>query len=203
MSEGRASVPVRPVRPAELCDVAAVARLHTDRFPHGFLPTLGSRPLERLYRHLVQSAHAFLLVADDEESINGFVAAAEDTRRVYREFLRHYGFAAAVLAAPAALRAPRAVWETIRYGGRADHADLPPAEILAVAVAQRVRGAGVASSLVAGAMNEFRRRGVAAARVVTATGNSHALRLYERAGFRRQRLIEVHRGVRQEVLVWP
>jgi hypothetical protein len=39
--------------------------------------------------------------------------------------------------------------------------------------------------------------------VVTATGNPRAHRMYERAGFRQRRLIEVHRGVPQEVLVWP
>jgi ribosomal protein S18 acetylase RimI-like enzyme len=203
LSDDEASAQTQPVRPAVLDDVASVARLHMDRFPHGFLPTLGSRPLRRLYRHFVQSACAFVLVADDDEGIIGFVAVAEDTRRLYRDFLRRDGVAAALVVAPAALRAPRRVWETVRYGERSDHAGLPPAEILAVAVAERARGSGVASSLVHASLNELRRRKVDGARVVAATGNAQALRLYERAGFRHQRFIEVHRGVRQEVLVWP
>jgi ribosomal protein S18 acetylase RimI-like enzyme len=203
MTGDRASVPSRPERPAALDDVAAVASLHMDRFPHGFLPTLGSRVLRRLHRHLVQSSSAFVLVADDERGVTGFVAVAEDTRRVYREFLLHDGMTAALVAIPTALRAPRRVWETLHYGGRADHAELPAAEILAVAVAERARGGGVASRLVGAALQELRRREIDAARVVTATGNAQALRVYERAGFRRKRFIEVHRGVRQEVLVWP
>jgi glycosyltransferase involved in cell wall biosynthesis/ribosomal protein S18 acetylase RimI-like enzyme len=194
---------LRAARPAALSDAPSVARLHVDRFPHGFLPRLGSRPLRRLYRHLIRSANAFVLVADDAEGIAGYIAVSEDTRRLYREFLRRDGAAAALIAAPAALRAPRRVWETLRYGGRADNADLPSAEILAVAVAQRARGTGVASMLLAAALSELRRRGVGAARVVTASGNAQALRVYERAGFQRRRVTEVHRGVRQEVLVWP
>jgi ribosomal protein S18 acetylase RimI-like enzyme len=174
-----------------------------ERLPQGFLPTLGFRALKRLYRHLVRSDHAFVLVADDGDGVVGYVAVAEDTRRVYREFLRHDGVFAALSAAPAALRAPRRVWETLRYGGRADHEGLPPAEILAVAVAERSRGVGVAFRLVEAAQQELRDRSIDAARVVTAAGNAQALRVYERAGFRRQRFIEVHRGVRQEVLVWP
>jgi glycosyltransferase involved in cell wall biosynthesis/ribosomal protein S18 acetylase RimI-like enzyme len=192
-----------PARRAELADVASVAQLHMDRFPDGFLPTLGSGPLRRLYRHLVRSANAFVLVADDTEGVAGFIAVSEDTRQVYRDFLRRDGVAAALVAAPAALRAPRRVWETLRYGDRSDHADLPSAEILAVAVAQRARGTGIASTLLAASLSELRRRGVDRARVVTATDNDQALRLYERAGFRRRSFTEVHRGVRQEVLVWP
>ena len=193
----------RAARVAVLDDATAVATLHIDQLPHAFLPTLGSRALRRLYRHLVQSEHAFVLVADADEGVAGFVAVAEDTRRTYREFLRHDGVVAALLAAPAALRAPRRVWETLRYGRRPDHAGLPAAEILAIAVADRARGSGVASGLVEAALRELRHRKIEAARVVTATGNAQARRMYERAGFRCQRSIEVHRGVRQEVLVWP
>jgi ribosomal protein S18 acetylase RimI-like enzyme len=193
----------RSTRLGSLADVPAVAALHRERFPEGFLPTLGSRPLERLYRHIVQSAGAFLLVSDDADGLNGFVAVTEDTRRLYREFLRRHGLTAALVAAPAVLRAPRKIWETVRYGSRADRAGLPAAEILAVAVSERKRGTGVAPGLVAAALGELRRRGIDAACVVTAAGNSSALRLYERAGFRRQQRTEVHRGVPQEVLVWP
>jgi ribosomal protein S18 acetylase RimI-like enzyme len=203
VSDDVAAAPLRSTRPAVLADVTAVARLHIDRFPQGFLPKLGSRPLERLYRHLVESPNAFVLVADDAEGVNGFVAAAEDTRRVYREFFRRHGVAAALLASPAALRAPRKVWETMRYGDRAGRGNLPSAEILAVAVAERARGTGVGPGLLAAALDEFRRRGITGARVVTAAGNSQALRLYQGAGFRRREHIEVHKGVSQEVLVWP
>jgi len=174
-----------------------------DLLPQGFLPTLGFRALRRLYRHLMRSDHAFVIVADDGEGVVGFVAVAEDTRRVYREFLRHDAVIAALVAAPAALRAPRQVWETMRYGGRADRGGLPAAEILATAVSERARGAGVAFRLVDAALEELRHRKIDTARVVTATENTRAQRVYERAGFRRQRLIEVHRGVQQEVLVWP
>jgi ribosomal protein S18 acetylase RimI-like enzyme len=193
----------RHTRAAVLADAPAVAALHRERFPEGFLPSLGPRPLERLYRHVVQSANAFVLVSDDEGDVVGFVAVADDTRRLYREFLRRHGLTAALVAAPRVLRAPRKVWETVRYGNRADNAGLPPAEILAVAVAERSRGTGVAPSLVTGALDELRRRRIRSVRVVTAAGNARALRLYERAGFRRERRIEVHRGVPQEVLVWP
>jgi ribosomal protein S18 acetylase RimI-like enzyme len=180
-----------------------VAALHRERFPDGFLPKLGSAALERLYRYIAGSPDGFVLVSEDADGLAGFIAVTEDTPRLYRRFLRRHALTAAVAAAPRVLRAPRKVWETVRYGSRAENAGLPPAEILAVAVTERARGTGVAPSLVAATLEELRARGVAAARVVAASGNLSALRLYERAGFRRLRSTEVHRGVSQEVLVWP
>jgi ribosomal protein S18 acetylase RimI-like enzyme len=191
------------LRLAEPADVAAVAALHLERFPNGFLPTLGARPLEYLYGHIVQCSDAFVLVAEDEGGVGGFAAVSADTQSLYRNFLRSKGVAAALVAAPAVLRAPRKVWETVRYGTRPDTTGLPSAEILAVAVAEHARGTGVAQSLLAVTLQELRARGIRAARVVTSMGNTSAIRLYEQAGFRRERRTEVHRGVPQQVLVWP
>ena len=66
------------------------------------------------------------------------------------EFFRRHGIAAALACGPAALRAPRKVWETIRYGDRSGRDDLPLAEILAIAVAERARGTGVAAKSAGG-----------------------------------------------------
>lgn len=198
------------VRAGTLGDVPAVARLHSEGIPQGFLVTLGQRFLARLYRRVIRSDRAFLLVTADDLGITGFVAVTEDTHDFYREFLVRDGAPAAAAAAPAVARAPRHVWETLHYGtagtGEGDgtgRGALPPAEILTVAVAPRAQGHGLGSRLVAGATAELAARGIHAARVVTASGNEAALRMYEKAGFARVHTTELHRGTRQEVLVWP
>jgi ribosomal protein S18 acetylase RimI-like enzyme len=202
-------------RAATVADVPAVAALHAQRISEGFLPTLGIGFLERLYRRLVQSERARVFVVDDDANrhdaydVVGFVATADDTGRFYREFLRHDGFAAAVHSAGALVRSPRKVWETFRYGigadGKADdgRAELPAAEVFAIAVAPRVEGRGFGAALLAAALDAFRVDGVTAARVVTAVGNEAAQRMYERAGFRPVSRTEVHAGAPQQVLVWP
>jgi ribosomal protein S18 acetylase RimI-like enzyme len=188
-------------RTASLADADAVAAIHAERIAEGFLVTLGAPFLRRLYRRIVRSPHAFVLVADDDRGVCGFVAVAEDTRRLYREFLVRDALVAAIAAAPAVVRAPGRVWETLRYG-TAGGDDLPPAEILAVAVTARAERRGIGVALVRAAVDELARRTIAAARVVTAVGNEPALAMYERAGFRRFRRTDVHKGVAQEVLVW-
>jgi ribosomal protein S18 acetylase RimI-like enzyme len=196
--------PLREGRPG---DAATVAALHAERIGDGFLVTLGRRFLTRLYRRIALSSHAVLLVAHDppgdcRDGLVGFVAAATSTRRLYGEFLRRDALPAGLAAAPAVLRHPRHVWETLRYGCTTDD-DLPAAEILSVAVAPGAAGRGVGGALVAAAQDELARLGAHEARVVTAVGNDAALAMYERAGFRRRTRTQVHAGVPQEVLVWP
>jgi glycosyltransferase involved in cell wall biosynthesis/ribosomal protein S18 acetylase RimI-like enzyme len=199
---GRARHPTAGmVRPARLDDVAAIVGLHTARIGDGFLVSLGPRFLERLYRRLIRSRDAFVLVADHDQHVGGFVAVADDTGGFYREFLLRDGVPATAAALGAMAQAPGRVWETLRYGtGSSD--DLPRAEVLAIAVAEQAEGRGVGGALVAAAQEQLRQRGIGAARVVTAADNAAALRMYERAGFHPKRRTEVHAGTPQEVLVW-
>lgn len=205
------------LRFATLEDVDAVAALHATRISEGFLVTLGPAFLRRLYRRVMLSHRSFLLVADDRRSdgnaphdvrvVCGFVAVAEDTGALYREYLLRDGALAAVAAARGIARAPRSVLETLRYGLRtgedADGTGEDAAEILATAVAADHGGRGIGTRLVRGAVEELERRGVASARVVTAVGNVAALHAYERGGFHSGGREVVHRGVAQELLVWP
>jgi len=181
-------------------DVARVADLHATRIVDGFLSGLGPRFLRRLYRRVLRSPHAFLLVADDGGPIAGFLAGATDLRRFYRSFVVRDGIVAVVVAAPRLLRALPRVIETLRYPAGSDA--LPTAEILTVAVAPDATGRGIGRALVDEGTAELRRRDVESAKVVAEVGNTAALRLYEGAGFVRRARITVHRGTDSQVLVW-
>lgn len=189
------------VRPAVASDVGRLAELHIAGIPEGFLSTLGPRFLRRLYGRLSRSGNGFVLVAERAGPVTGFVAVSTATGAFYKEFLRRDAVAAALVAAPAVVRAPGKVWETLRYG-TADGSDLPAAEVLSIAVDRTQRRTGSGSALLAAAVAELRRRGVDAAHVVTASTNEPAIAMYEAAGFRRHTTTEVHAGVRQEVLLW-
>jgi ribosomal protein S18 acetylase RimI-like enzyme len=190
------------LRTGRVDDAPAIAGLHAERIGEGFLVTLGPRFLTRLYRRIALSPAAVLVVAESADRIVGFLAATTSTRRLYADFLRRDALAAGVVAAPAALRSPRRVWETLRYG-TVDDGDLPEAEVLSVAVAADVAGRGIGGRLLTAGLGELARAGTPAARVVTAVSNDAALAMYEGAGFRRRTRTEVHADVPQEVLVWP
>jgi len=191
-----------PVRLASRSDAAAIATLHAEQISEGFLVLLGKAFLERLYRRVAGGAGSFAFVSTNQQSeIDGFVAVAESTGRLYRDFLIRDGVRAGLRAAPALVHHPREVMETLRHGVGGS-AERDGAEILALAVAATARGRGTGRALVTAAMSELRRRGVTSAHVVTATTNEAAQRTYRRCGFEPGATIEVHRGTVQEVLVW-
>jgi ribosomal protein S18 acetylase RimI-like enzyme len=201
---------VNPVRAGNDDDARFAAELHAAEISEGFLPSLGRPFLERLYRRIVREPRSFLLVAELDEQVIGFLAGTEDVRALYRAFLLHDGAGATLAALPRVLRSWRRVLETLRYPGSGQDGaptgqigePLPAAELLAIAVAPTARGLGAGRALVDAFTRELVVRRVPAARVVVGAGNAVAIRLYERSGFLPARRIEVHRGTPSKVLTW-
>ena len=188
------------VRPGTKGDAPAAARLHAEAITEGFLSSLGPSFLTLLYRRIAAWPRSFLLVADEGGVVVGQAAATEEVGALYREFLVRDGVVAGAVAAPRLLRRWRSALETLRYPSGAE--DLPPAELLAVAVDGRHRGRGIGRSLVLAANEELARRGVGDARVVVASSNAPALALYRSSGFRPSASVRVHAGTASEVLTW-
>lgn len=190
------------IRLATETDTLRVAQLHTEAIAEGFLSTLGLQFLNLLYRRIVRAPGSVLVVSvDDRDVISGFVAATDDTPRLYRHFLLRDAVRACWAAAPSVARAPRRVWETLRYG-TADDASQPAAEILAIAVDNSARGHGIGGALVNAAIDHLRTGGVTEVKVVTAADNAPALRMYKKVGFVDVGTAEVHPGTVQKVLLW-
>lgn len=196
------------IRPGGEGDVRAAALLHAHAIDEGFLPKLGTPFLIRLYRRIVRWPGSFLLVADESGDVIGQTAATEDVTRLYREFLVRDGLAAGISAAPGLVRHWRSVLETLRYGAASHSAapggagELPHAELLAAAVARDFRGRGIGRDLVNAANAELARRGVSNARVVVASTNAAALRMYSSSGYRPRTQVQVHGDRASEVLTW-
>ncbi|SMC16246.1 ribosomal-protein-alanine N-acetyltransferase [Desulfacinum hydrothermale DSM 13146] len=68
------------------------------------------------------------------------------------------------------------------------------ATILKVAVHPQARGRGVASALVQGALDRFRERGIRNVDLDVKIISSGAVRLYEKFGFRVQRMVTIDSG---------
>lgn len=191
------------VRAGSLADAPVAAALHTSEIDEGFLPRLGQRFLRRLYRRIVHHPGSFLVVAEEDGSVMGFVAGSENVGALYRSFMVRDGVVAGVVALLRIVSSLPRVVETLRYPAQHRGNDLPAAELLALAVVPEARGRGVGRTLVDAFQEELLRRAVNAARVVTAKDNHPSLALYESCGFRPVSAVEVHEGVEQTVLVWP
>lgn len=188
------------LRPAVHTDLDLIARLHAQQITEGFLTSLGTPFLRRLYARVLRSDDAFILVDEIDGEVSGFVAGVTHLATLYRRFIIRDGAVAAVRGAPHLFRSLPRVLETLRYP--AATSALPAAEILSVAVAAHHGGRGVGTTLVRAAIDEFRHRQIGAAKVVTTADNSRALAMYRACGFVSASDVEVHSGRSSEVLVW-
>ena len=188
------------VRAARPSDLGAIAALHAARIDEGFLTSLGTPFLRRLYARVLHSDDAFIVVDDLDGMTTGFAAGVANLGGLYRRFIVRDGLRAGLQAAPRLLKNLPRVVETLRYP--AITGGLPEAEVLAVAVAADRCGHGVGRLLVRGAIDEFVSRGITTAKVVTTADNLAALAMYHACGFVGADGVEVHAGRSSEVLVW-
>jgi ribosomal protein S18 acetylase RimI-like enzyme len=194
------------VRPATEGDVAQVARLHIEAIHEGFLSSLGTAFLRRLYARLCRSRHGFLLVADGtsvgDDGVVGFVAGSTSLRDFYREFVWRDGLAASLSSAPTLARSLRRVLETLRYGTGSDSPAESDneAELLAIGVSQSARRLGTGGALARAFLETSARNAATTARVVVGSENAAAIALYEACGFRVAQELELHAGVRSLVM---
>lgn len=166
---------------------AACAELHRTGIDSGFLSSLGLGFLKQLYAAIPSCPAGFGFVwQDDTGEILGFVACSEATGRLYKQALLRRGVRmslplAKFLVRPSVLKR---MWHTWRYPAETEgQGDLPPAEILSIAVSPAARGRGVARSLLAAAFAEFAKRGIGQAKVAVWAENAPANALYQKVGF--------------------
>jgi len=176
------------VRPLEVQHLRAVAALHCESLPGDFLPSLGPRFLEVLYRGMLELDVACGQVALDGANVVGFVIGTLDSAGLFGRVLRQRALPLAWHVARALLRRPQLLWptlETVLYPSKERAAGIPDAELLVIAVQQTKRSSGVGERLVDGFEHDLRRRGAAAYKLTVLERNPRAQRFYERAGFTR------------------
>jgi glycosyltransferase involved in cell wall biosynthesis/ribosomal protein S18 acetylase RimI-like enzyme len=189
---------LRPARPA---DASSLARLHREALPDAFLPALGQRFMEVLYRALVDDPGAVSFVAERGGVVVGFATGVVSTRTFWRTFCTQQGPRAMGTAWPRLLRpavARRAV-ETARYAGR-DGKPRDP-ELLAIAVAPAERRRGVGRMLAGGVLSGLAELGAERVRVLAAADNREANALYSGMGFRPIARFALHDGIESNLWV--
>jgi ribosomal protein S18 acetylase RimI-like enzyme len=179
-----------------------VARLHSGQIRGGFLSLLGPSFLSHLYRRICLSPGSFLMVAEDNGGVVGFVAGSADVGALYRDFLVHDGLRVAWASAGRLLRHWRSALETLRHGTGSDGPRGSGVELLAIAVDPGRQGEGVGESLIRAFLDRATGDGRDAAHVVVAADNVGAVRFYGRAGFVVAGRFELHAGTVSLLMQW-
>lgn len=192
-----ASTGAARVRPALPGDMPAIARLHAEALPHGFLAGLGQRFLRSYDRTFADSPAAVALVAEVGDHPLGFLLGvvrpeehAAWLRRKRRTRLAGLGALALLLRPPLLLRFLRTrVARYARAWRGASAATAPskgsgsPAVLSHVAVEPAARGLGAGRLLVEAFGAAARDAGAPEARLLTVSGEQGATTFYRRLGW--------------------
>jgi ribosomal protein S18 acetylase RimI-like enzyme len=162
------------------------ARLHRECIPTGFLSNLGPGFLRQLYKAVAACPAGFGFVAQDADRTGlGFVACATSTGKLYKQALLRRGPLMALPLLRYAIRPSflKRMYHTLRYPAQTAQ-DLPPAEILSIAVSQNARGQGAGKALMNAALDAFAKRDIPNVRVAVWAENKVANAFYQRCGYR-------------------
>jgi GNAT superfamily N-acetyltransferase len=179
-------------------EVLQAAVIHRREMRQGFLGTLGDRALEMVFSFACASCAGVLLIAKDGANgpVCGFALGALNTGAFYRDFLVRKSFSAVIALFPKLFSLKRIIkiCETLVYPLKKDLRDLPKAELIAIALAEQHRGAGLAQLLFHAFSSMLSERGIAEFKITTGEALLHAQRFYEKLGAKRIRSIEVYKG---------
>lgn len=179
-----------------------VAALHAANIDQGFLATLGQPFLSLMYRAIDEAPDSVLIFDDAGGKVRGFVSGSAGMGSIYRRMMcRPVLLALALL--PSLVQPSRLmrIIEILRYGGGEGPAELPPAELLSIAVDPAWRGRGVAESLYNRLSAHWATQGVQSFRITVGERLAPAHRFYERMGATPVGHVEVHAGERSVVYV--
>jgi glycosyltransferase involved in cell wall biosynthesis/ribosomal protein S18 acetylase RimI-like enzyme len=196
--EGVGPVRIRAARPV---DAARMARLHALTHPGAFLPQLGERFLEVLYRAHVQEPVGVALVAETRGRMLGYSTGIVSTREFRRRFMRRYALPAGIAAAPRLARPAlmRRLLDLGRYPNLVR--DLPEAEWTFIALDPDVHARGLGTALGREVLRALEAKGAREVKTFVARDNEASNRMVRRLGFEARGEIAIHDGRPSNVYV--
>lgn len=188
---------VAQIRPAELTDLPAVARVHLASFPGFFLTALGPAVLRAYYRLVLEYEQGVLLVAESRAGLAGFAAGFVDPAAFYRRMAaRKWRFAWLVLirlvTRPTLLPSLLAKRQRLaRPAPLSQSSRKDSCELASLAVHPAHAGQGLGKELVRAFLDVARRRKAAHVYLTTDARHNEAVNaIYQRLKFRLARTFE-------------
>ena len=162
-----------------------VAALHIQCISTGFISSMGIDFVTSLYDAIVKSKSSLGVVAVRNEKVIGFVAFTTNLNKLYKSIIRRKGLKFALLLAGnvLSLRRVKKIFETLFYPARTKKINLPPAELLSIAVAPEERRKGLAGQLIKKGLRLYRKTGVDKVKVLIGADNKAGNKLYLKTGF--------------------
>jgi ribosomal protein S18 acetylase RimI-like enzyme len=189
---------------AEPSDSKAIAGLHKNGIPTGFLSSLEIGLLEALYSHMIKKE--IVIVARDSDKVTAYVSATLNLKRLYLRFILGNIFVIARRMLSLTLTANffRKVIETLtipfrKQSGNVKMEDLP--ELLSIVIDENSRGKGIGGELIKHLETRLKAVNCQRYRVVVGDQLDAAKKFYSSLGFKEHETDELHKGELSHILI--
>ncbi|OGZ73384.1 MAG: hypothetical protein A2908_03320 [Candidatus Staskawiczbacteria bacterium RIFCSPLOWO2_01_FULL_38_12b] len=168
---------------ADKKDALQIAQIHKNEIDKGFLSSLDIIFLGNFYGALIESKFSFCIVAKEDDRIVGFISGVFDLDKFYRYFLKNYFFQSVVLLCKKVFNISyiKKILETLLYPVK--EKNLPPAELLTMAVLKQFQGQGIAGKMFFEFLGEMKKRDIKTFKVLVGEELKSAIAFYEKNGF--------------------
>ena len=168
---------------ADKKDALQIAQIHKNEINKGFLSSLGIVFLGNFYSALIESKFSFCVVAKEDDRIVGFISGVFDLNKFYQYFLKNYFFQSVVLLYKKIFNISyiKKILETLLYPVK--EKNLPPAELLTMAVLKQFQGQGIAGKMFFEFLGEMKKRDIKTFKVLVGEELKSAIAFYEKNGF--------------------
>lgn len=184
-------------------DCSEVAKLHVQEIKWGFLSELGERFLYYFYLATIDSQKAFLIVAENNGSIVGFVSGCIDLKKFYKDFAKKYTFRVLPLLFKKffSINSLKKIFETRKYT-KQEEKNLPKTELLSITVSSKFQGSGIAQKLLENFISEIKKRNIDQFKVIVGENLIRAIRFYEKSGFEFYSQSFIHQDMPSRIYIY-
>ena len=192
-------------RKAEKYDAAAIADLHREGIPTGFLSSLSPKLLASMYGVIIDEGLSF--VAEENGKVIGFVSGSADSKALYKQIVKRNVFRLIPLFAKKifsysffkrSLESFLIPFKTGK-GDRKKKETLP--ELLSIVISKDIQAKGIGSGLVKCLEEELRKRDIGSYKVLAGDNLVSANKFYLKNGFTLYEKLELHKGQVSNVYV--
>ena len=159
--------------------------LHIQSISTGFISSLGIDFVTCLYEEIARSKSSFGVVAVRDSKVLGFAAFTTNINKLYKSIIWRKGLKFALLLAGQmfSLKRLKRMFETLFYPARIKRMNLPSAELLSIAVADKEQRKGLAGEVIEMGLQHYHKTSIDKVKVLIGTENKAGNRLYLKCGF--------------------
>ena len=173
-----------------------IASIHKSEISEGFLSTLGISFLAKMYQSLSLSPYSFLIIAQENTRVVGFICGGINTGKTMKRFFFTQGIFVLpqIMIKMLSFKTIKKILETLSYPGQKANTNLPKAEIFNFCVSNEVQGKGIGKKLFFSLCERYRQLGIDKIKIVTGENQKKAQFFYEKLSAHKIGEIEVHKG---------